>query len=68
MADASKSDINGGQTESFRFDSSKPMGKAVSNLPSRALDYQDLLVQLTFDESDKQSNLIDLWENIGEEI
>jgi hypothetical protein len=53
MADASKSDINGGQTENFRFDSSKPMGKAVANLPSRVLDVQALLIQLTYDEADK---------------
>jgi hypothetical protein len=50
----------------FRFDSSKPMGKALANSPSHALNVKDLLDFITFNCG--TDSLIDLWESICEKI
>jgi hypothetical protein len=58
---------NPGFESQYRFDSSKPIGKAVANLPSQSLNVQELLLHLRFDQ-DEKSSLIDLWETICEQI
>jgi hypothetical protein len=57
----------------FRFDSAKPMGKAVANNPSHALSPEEFLVHLPFESlalesAESKSGLIDLWESICEQV
>jgi len=52
----------------FRYDNSKPMGKAVANLPSHQLNKEQFVVHLPFDQENPETSLVTLWDEIGEEI
>ena len=56
------------QDKLFRFDVSKPMGKAVANESSHLLNKEELVIHAPYDQEQTESNLIDLWENICEQI
>ena len=52
----------------FRYDNSKPMGNAVANESSHLLNKDGLMIHTAYDQERQESNLIDLWENICEQI
>ena len=66
VADAGKAkDL---QEKVFRFDNSKPMGNAASNENSHLLNKEGLMIHAAYDQELPESNLIELWEVICEQI
>ena len=52
----------------FRYDNSKPMGNSVANESSHLLNKEGLMIHTPYDQENPESNLINLWENICEQI